>query len=104
MGFLENVAIQWLIRRVPELVGLITVTASLIAAIPPEHMATIMAILTGQGGGLTVTALIGLGVWVYAQIISFRQTTKPKQVEQIGGKPVEISSGRKSLVDILAGK
>lgn len=104
MRILDNVAVQWLIRRIPEVGGLIITITAIIQAIPPEHLATIVAILAGQGGGLTVTAVIGLFLWLYAQIVSYRQTTRAKEVEKIGGKPVEVSSGRKSLIDVLTGK
>lgn len=103
-SILNNVAVQWLIRRIPEVGGLVVFLSTIIAAIPAEHMATLMAIMTGQGGGLTITALIGLGMWAYAQIISFRQTTNPKEVERVAGKSVEVSAGRKTLLDILKGK
>lgn len=101
---LENVAIQWLIRRVPEWGGIILALVTFYNSIPPQYQAIIVAIVTGQGGGLTVGALIGFAMWAYAQIISFRQTTRPKEVEKINGTPVEVSSGRKSLVDVLTGK
>lgn len=104
MGILENVAIQWLIRRIPEVGGLLVTIVTFFAAIPPEQQAVIIAILTGQGGALSVGAVIGLVMWAYAQIVSFRQTTKTKVVERVAGKPMEISSGRKSLLDILTGK
>lgn len=104
MNILENVAIQWLIRRVPEWGGLIVALMTFYNSIPPQYQAIIVAIVTGQGGGLTVGALIGFALWAYAQIISFRQTTKPKQVEQIGSATVEVSAGRKTLIDILKGK
>ncbi len=121
MGFLNNVAVQWLIRRVPEVAGLVVFISSIIQAIPPEHMATIMAILAGQGGGLTITAVIGLGLWVYAQVISFRKTTQPQVVQKVAGKTVSTpleeapvakerieqvvpAPRRRTLADILTGR
>lgn len=101
---LDNVIVQWIIRRIPEFGGLIVAIASFISALPPEHQAAIVAILTGNGGGLTIGAIVGLAMWVYAQIISLRQTVKPKEVEKINGTPIEVSSGHKSLFDILLGK
>lgn len=103
-SILENVAIQWLIRRVPEWGGIIVTLVTFYNSIPPQYQAIIVAVVTGQGGGLTVGALIGFAMWLYAQFISFRQTTKPKEVAKVGGATVEVSSGRKSLIDILAGK
>lgn len=104
MSILENVAVQWLIRRVPEWAGIIVTLVTFYNSIPPQYQAIIIAIVTGQGGGLTLGALIGFAMWVYAQIISYRQTTKPKAVEQINGKAIEVTAPRKSLFDILKGK
>ncbi len=53
---------------------------------------------------LTMGAIIGLAMWVYGQIVSLRQTIKPKQVGMVDGRSVEVSSGRKTLIDILTGK
>ena len=100
----QSVAIQWLIRRVPDWGGTIMFLASIYAALPDQHKATIGAILTGQGGGLTVSAIIGLGAFVYAQVISYRSTVKPKEVEKVAGTAVEVSAPRKSLFDVLKGK
>lgn len=101
---LNNVAVQWLIRRVPDWGGTITFIVSLYLALPQEHKDTINAVLSGQGGGLTVSAVIGLGVFIYAQVISYRQTTKPKEVAKVDGTSVEVTAPRKSLWDILKGK
>ena len=65
---------------------------------------TSVSSIVGMVTGLTLGALIGFAMWVYAQIISYRQTTKPKAVEQINGKAVEVTAPRKSLFDILKGK
>lgn len=104
MRILDNVAVQWAVRRIPEVGGLLVTIVTFFAAIPPEQQSIIIAILTGQGGGLTIGAVIGLVMWAYAQIVSFRQTTRTKEVEKIDGKPIEVSSGRKSLIDVLTGK
>lgn len=104
MGILENVAIQWLIRRIPEWSGLIVTLVTFYGSIPPHYQSVIIEIVSGRGGGLTIGAVIGFAMWAYAQFISFRSTTKPKTVSEVGGKPVEIGAGRKSLFDILKGK
>ncbi len=120
MGFLNNVAIQWLIRRVPDWGGQITFLFSIYLALPQEHKDTVNAILSGQGGGLTITAVFGLLAFLYAQVISYRATVKPQAVVEENGKLVtntlapkkekEVAevvtnvSSRKSLWDILQGK
>lgn len=103
-SILNNVAVQWLIRRVPEWGGLIVAIITFFSTMPPEVQAVIVAVLTGQGGGLTAAAYFGVASWLYAQFISYRQTTKPKAVERVGGASVEVSAPRKSLLDILKGK
>lgn len=104
MSILNNVAVQWLIRRVPEYSGIIAGIIGTITLAPPEVRETIMAVLSGQGGGQTALAYFGLLSWIYAQVISYRSTTKPKEVEKVGGVSREVSAPRKSLWDILKGK
>lgn len=122
MGILNNVAIQWLIRRVPEWGGLIALIIGTIALAPPDVGTTITAILTGKGGGLTVTAYFGLVSWVYAQIISYRATVRQQVVQSVNGSIVttplkEVSASaetqvkaaipaprKRTLIDVLIGK
>lgn len=40
----------------------------------------VFAILTGQGGTLTIGAGIGFAVYVWSQIMSYRATVKPQVV------------------------
>lgn len=122
MGILNNVAVQWLIRRVPDWGGQITFLVSLYLALPQEHKDTINAVLQGQGGGLTISAVIGFVAFVYAQIISYRATVRQQVVQKVGGQTVttpmsEVSDSveanvkvatpaprRRTLLDVLAGK
>lgn len=120
MGILSNVAVQWLIRRVPEWGGILAIIIGAIALAPPDVSGTINAILTGQGGGQSVAAWIGLISWVYAQVISYRSTVRPQAVVEEGGKLVtntlapkkekEVAdvvtnvNSRKTLLEILLGK
>ena len=85
---LNNVAIQWLIRRVPEFAGLIVTFVTFYNSMPPEHRQFVSDVLTGQGGGLTIGAAIGFALWIYAQIVSYRATVKPQVVQKVGGKTV----------------
>lgn len=120
MGFLQNVAVQWLVRRVPEWGGIIAAIIATIALAPPDVSGTITAILTGQGGGQSVAAWIGVISWVYAQVISYRSTVKPQAVVEENGKlvtntlapakerevktVVEHVSSKKTLLDLLVGR
>ena len=117
MGILNNVAVQWLIRRVPEVAGIVSALIAFFAGMPPEVQAVVMAVLTGQGGGLTVMAYFGVASWLWAQWNSYRATVRPQTVvKTIEGtsvrvepeKPVvypsEVSTPRRTLWDVLTGK
>lgn len=117
---LNNVAVQWLLRRIPDVGGWVTFVVSVYLAMPESQKEAVNAILTGNGGGLTVTALIGLGAFVYGQIISFRSTVRPQAVVEENGKLVtnnlapakerEVKdvvthvSSKKNLLDIILGR
>lgn len=116
----NSVAIQWLIRRIPEWGGLLATIIATIALAPPDVSNNIQAILSGQGGGLTLTAYLGMISWLYAQFISFRATNRAQAVVLEDGKLVtntlaprketEVAevvtnvSSKKSLLDIILGK
>jgi hypothetical protein len=101
---LNNVATQWIIRRIPEFSGIIITLITFYNSMPPEHRQFVTDVLSGQGGGLTIGAAIGFALWVYAQVVSYRSTVKPKEVAKVDGKAIEVTAPRKSLSDILKGK
>lgn len=122
MGILNNVAIQWLIRRIPELAGIVVTLVTFYNSVPPQYQGIIIAVITGQGGGLTISALIGFALWAYAQYNSYRATVRPQVVQQVAGKtvstPLKETSAtvqervenavpaprKRTLLDILTGK
>lgn len=75
-----NVIIGWIARRVLEIGGWLAAVIPLFMAMPPEHQAVIIAILSGQGGGLSVAAVIGFAVYLWSQIMSWRSTVRPQVV------------------------
>ncbi len=97
----QNVIIGWIARRVPELVGLVTMLVTLYNSLPAQHQETIVAVLTGQGGGLTVSALIGLALYLWAQFMSYRATVKP-QVVTSDGQKVAIAPNTRAASQIEA--
>lgn len=117
---IQSVAIQWLIRRVPEFAGIIVTLVTFYNSIPPQYQDIVGKVLSGQGGGLTISALVGFLLWIYAQVVSFRATVKPQAVVEENGKLVtnnlaprkeaEVKdvvtnvSSKKSLLDIILGK
>ena len=117
---LNNVAVQWALRRVPEFAGIIVTLITFYNSIPPQYQDTILKVASGQGGGLTVSAVIGLALWLYAQVVSFRATNRPQAVVVEDGKLVtntlapkkekEVAdvvtnvSSKKTLLDIILGR
>ncbi|HEV7345454.1 MAG TPA: hypothetical protein VGN60_07460 [Devosia sp.] len=118
MNILQNVAVQWLIRRVPEFTGLIVALVTFYNSMPAEYQAIIISIVTGQGGGLTIGALIGFALWAWAQWNSYRATVRPQTVvKTVEGTSVrvapdqpaivhrgEIIPPRRTLWDVIVGK
>ena len=79
-GLAGNVVMGWVWRRVLEIAGWLGVAASIYAGLPPEYQGVVLAILTGQGGSLTIGAGIGFAVYVGSQVMSYRATVKPQVV------------------------
>jgi hypothetical protein len=116
----QNVAIQWLIRRVPEFAGIIVTLVTFYNTIPPQYQDLVGQVLSGQGGGLTISALIGFALWVFAQVSSYRATVKPQAVVEENGKLVTNTlspakeadvketvrnvSSKKTLLDVILGR
>jgi len=117
---LNNVAVQWALRRVPEFAGIIVTLITFYNSIPPQYQDTILKVASGQGGGLTVSAVIGLALWLYAQVVSFRATNRaqavvvedgklvtntlaPKKEKEVADVVTNVSS-KKTLLDIILGR
>src|SRR5690554_1470271 len=81
-----NVALGWIMRRVGELGGLLTFLFSIVLALPPGYQDVILMLLTGRGGELTVSAVIGIVVYGFTQWRSWRSTVKPHMVTREGKK------------------
>lgn len=79
-GIASNVILGWLWRRVLEIGGWLAGLLPIFMAMPSEHQAVIVAILTGQGGQLSVAAAFGFGVYIISQVMSFRATVKDQTV------------------------
>jgi len=88
MNILTSVALGWLGRRFQELGSLLAIIVPIYLGMPAEHQRGILAILTGQGGGLSISAAFGLGWYLWTQWQSYRATTRP-QVVTDEGKRVE---------------
>lgn len=120
---LQHIAIQWLVRRVPDWGGWILVPIlgflAFLAGLTPAQQELITNLLQGNWDRITIGALMGFIPVIYANIISYRSTVKPQAVVSENGKlvtntlapakerevktVVEHVSSRKSLLDILKG-
>ena len=88
----QNVILGWLWRRAQELASFAGVFVPIYLAMPADMQETVRAIFTGQGGGLTVSAYIGLGYYLWTQWQSYRATVKP-QIVTTDGKKAELPKG-----------
>lgn len=76
----QNIILAWLWRRVQEVGGWAAVILPIYLAMPDAQKAVIGKILTGQGGSLSISAAIGLAVYLFSQWQSYRSTVKPQVV------------------------
>ena len=124
MSALNNVAVQWGIRRIFDYSGWIGTfvggAALFYAGLTPSQQAMISGLLQGNWQDITLGSLIPFLVLIYSQVISYRATVKPQAIVEENGKLVtntlspaketEVSktvqnvSSRKSLIEILLGK
>lgn len=90
----SHVLFGWVWRRVQELSGLALALVPLFLSLPPQYQDALKAVLTGQGGGLTISTAIGFALYVYGQWRSFSATTKNqividgKKATDLGNLPV----------------
>lgn len=83
---MQNVLTGFLIRWGTEVGGIATVLIGLYVAASPADQQAIQAILTGQGGGLTLNTYIGLAVYAWGRWLAYRATTVPQVVTSAGEK------------------
>lgn len=91
----QNVILGWLWRRAQELASLAGIFVPIYLAMPPSMQADVQAIFTGQGGGLTISAALGIGWYLWTQFQSYRATTKP-QIVTTDGQKKELPKGSNS--------
>lgn len=83
-SIIQSAAAGWLWRRCQELGSLATILIPIYLAMPASMQGDVRAIFTGQGGGLTISAALGLLWYVWTQFQSFRATTKVQVVTAAG--------------------
>jgi hypothetical protein len=100
-SIVQSAAAGWIGRRVQELGSLAAMLVPVYLAMPPEMKEAVHAIFTGQGGGLTISAAIGLAWYLWTQFQSFRATVKP-QVVTGDGQKIAIAPNTRAASEIEA--
>lgn len=100
-SIIQSAAAGWIGRRVQELGSLAAMLVPVYLAMPPDMKDSVHAIFTGQGGGLTISAAIGLGWYLWTQFQSFRATVKP-QVVTGDGQKIAIAPNTRAASEIEA--
>ncbi|MET3925623.1 hypothetical protein [Devosia sp. 2618] len=100
-AIIQSAAAGWLWRRARELGSLATIFVPIYLAMPQSMKDDVHAIFTGQGGGLTISAAIGLGWYIWTQLQSYRATTKA-QVVTSGGKKLPLSRSGSEEAEAIA--
>ena len=85
-SIIQSAAAGWLWRRAQELGALASIFIPIYLAMPAAMQADVQAIFTGKGGGLTISAAVGLGWYVWTQFQSYRATTVAQVVTSAGRK------------------
>lgn len=100
-SILQSAAAGWIGRRVQELGSLAAMLVPVYLAMPPDMKESVHAIFTGKGGGLTISAAIGLAWYLWTQFQSFRATVKP-QVVTGDGQKIAIAPNTRAASEIEA--
>lgn len=125
-SILSNVAVQWLVRRVPDWGGWIGTFAMAVvgfySTLTPGNQEIVNSLISGNWQNITLGALLPFVVLIYSQVISFKKTVQPQVVQTIDGttvttplkevpgelrmtvKEVTPIPRKRTLLDILLGK
>ena len=83
---MQNVLVGFLLRWATELGGIFTILASAYFFATPEQQQAVQAILTGQGGQLSLNTYIGLFMYASGRFAAWRATVVPQVVTKDGEK------------------
>jgi hypothetical protein len=100
-SIIQSAAAGWIGRRVQEMGSLAAMLLPVYLAMPPDMKDAVHAIFTGQGGGLTISAAVGLAWYLWTQFQSYRATVKP-QVVTAEGKKIAIDPNTRAASQIDA--
>jgi hypothetical protein len=85
-SIIQSAAAGWAWRRAQEVGSLAAMLVPVYLAMPQDMKNSVHAIFTGQGGGLTISAAVGLGWYLWTQFQSYRATTMAQVVTTAGEK------------------
>lgn len=85
-SIIQSAAAGWLWRRVQEVASLAAIFVPVYLSMPASMQADVLAIFTGKGGELTISAALGLGWYLWTQFQSYRATTVAQVVTKAGQK------------------
>lgn len=83
---MQNVLSGFLLRWLTELGGIFTIAASAYFFASPAQQEAVQAILTGQGGQLSLNTYIGLAIYAFGRWNAYRATTQAQVVTSDGKK------------------
>ena len=84
----QSAILGWLFRRAQEIASFAGILLPIYLAMPPDMQAVVHAVFTGQGGGLTVSAYVSFGYYLWTQWQSYRATVRPQVVTTDGQKRI----------------
>src|SRR5690606_4194292 len=99
----QNVILGWLWRRAQELAAWAFTLVPIYLAMPPAMQEDVRMIFTGQGGGLTISAALGIVWYLWTQWQSYRAPVVPQCVTGEGRKiPIDGNSHAASRIEAEA--
>lgn len=104
-AFAQLAIFGWLWRRVQELAAWGTGLVPLYLALPKSYQDLLLGILSGKGGGYSISVYLGFAYYLFTQWQSLRATTKPQIVTSEGVKVdtvKDVTNAKQVLVDEVA--
>lgn len=107
-SFFASVAVQWWLRRIwdwgGQLVGWLGGLLALYGLMPADMQHTLLAILQGKWGEISLASAGGFIIWAITQWRSYRATVKPQIVTSDGklAELRELPPGNASVVQEFA--
>lgn len=104
-AFAQLAIFGWLWRRVQELAAWGTGLVPLYLALPKSYQDLLLGILSGKGGGYSISVYLGFAYYLFTQWQSLKATTRPQIVTADGTKvktDKDLTSAKQVLVEEVA--